>query len=88
MLSLIVYVDDIVIIDDNANEIAWLTKFLQKNIFRPKIQTSSDISWVFKLLSLIRVSLYLKEYELDLLDETGLIGTRRIDTTMDPDVKL
>jgi hypothetical protein len=40
------------------------------------------------LLDLEQVSTYLREYVLDLLEETGLLGSRLVDVSMDPNKKL
>ena len=87
-ILLIVYVDDIIIIGDDKQDIDDLKGYLQ-NSFRTK-----DLGKLRYLLSIEvarskeGISLSQRKYVLDILEETGLLGSKLVETPMDLNVKL
>ena len=87
-IVLIVYVNDIIISGSDSNGIADLKQYLEQQFH------TKDLGhlWYFLGLKVARSSqsLFLsqRKYVLDLLTETGLLGTRPSDTPMDSSVKL
>ena len=86
-ILLIVYVDDIIIIGDDKQGINNLKRYLQ-NSFRTKdlrkLRYFLDIE-VARSKEGISLS---QRYVLDILEETGLLGSKPVETPMDPNVKL
>ena len=87
-ILLIVYVNDIIITRDDKQGIDDLKRYLQ-NSFRTK-----DLGKLryFLGIEVARskegISLSQRKYVLDILEETGLIGSKPVETPMDPNVKL
>ena len=86
-IFLIVYVDDIIITGDDKQDIDDL-RYLQ-NSFRTK-----DLGKLRYFLGIEvaqskeGISLSQRKYVLDILEETGLLGSKPVETPMDPNVKL
>ena len=87
-ILLILYVDDIIITSDDKQGIDDLKKYLQ-NSFRTK-----DLGKLlyFLVIEVARskegVSLSQRKYVLDVLEETSLLGSKPMETPMDPNVVL
>ena len=85
---LIVYVDDIIINSDDKKDIDDLKRYLQ-NSFRTK-----DLGKLHYFLGIEVapskecISLSQRKYVLDILEETNLLGSKPMETPMDPNVKL
>ena len=84
----IVYVDDIIITGDDKKGIDDLKRYLQ-NSFRTK---DLDKLRYFLGIEVARfkegINLSQRKYVLDILEETGLLGSKPMETPMDPNVKL
>ena len=80
----IVYVDDIIITDNDEKGIEELNTFLHRQ-FHTKL-------WYFLGIEVARskklVSLSQRKYTLDIFEETGLRGSKHVKTPMDPNAKL
>ncbi|XP_022862515.1 uncharacterized protein LOC111382708, partial [Olea europaea var. sylvestris] len=85
---LVVYVDDIVITGDDADGIAQLKQFLQKRFQTKNLGKLRYFLGLEVATSQADINLSQRKYVLDLLDETGFLGTHPVDTPMDPNVKL
>ena len=88
MLLLIVYVDDIIITGDDAQEITDLKCYLQKHF-----QTNDFGSlWCFLGIEVARsrkgITLSQRKYALHILSETCMLGCKTTDTLMKVKVKL
>ena len=87
-ILLIVYVDDIIITGDDKQDIDDLKRYLQ-NSFRTK-----DLGKLHYFLGIEvarskeGINLSLRKYVLDILEEIGLLGSKPVETPMDPHVKL
>ena len=85
---MIVYVDDIIITGDDQKCIVELKNFLRLQ-FRTK--DLGKLRYFFGIevaRSKDGISLSQRKYVLDILEETGLLGSKPVDTPMDPNVKL
>ncbi|XP_028110199.1 uncharacterized protein LOC114308733 isoform X2 [Camellia sinensis] len=87
-IALIVYVDDIVLTGDDSEEIPLLKKYLAsefeikdlgslKYCLRIEVAHSKDVIFISQ-----------KKYVLDLLKETGMLGCKVCDTSLEPNQKL
>ena len=85
---MIVYVDDIVLTGDDLEEMKRLKTYLTKEF---EITDLGDLKY-FLGIEVARRKEWLfisqRKYVLDLLTETGLLGSKAIDTPMDPNTKL
>ena len=87
-ILLIVYVDDIIVTRDDKQGIDDLKRYLQ-NSFRTK-----DLGKLCYFLSIEiarskeGINLSQRKYVLDILEETGLLGSKLMETPTDPNVKL
>ena len=87
-ILLIVYVDDIIINCDDKKDIDDLKRYFQ-NSFRTK-----DLGELHYFLGIEvarskeGISLLKRKYVLDILEETNLLGSKPMETPMDPNVKL
>ena len=87
-IYLVVYVDDIVITGNDHDGI----KGLKQHLFQ-HFQTK-DLGWLRYFLgvevarSKIGIAISQRRYALDILEETGMLDRKLIDTPMDPNVKL
>ena len=87
-ILLIVYVDDIIITSDDKKGIDDLKRYLQ-NSFRTKDMGKLRYFLGIEIAqSKEDISLSQMKYVLDILKETGLLGSKPIETPMDPNVKL
>ncbi|RVW70033.1 Retrovirus-related Pol polyprotein from transposon RE2 [Vitis vinifera] len=87
-IYLVVYVDDIVITDSDQNGIQKLkqhffTHFQTKDLGKLKYFLGIEIAQ-----SSSGVVLSQRKYALDILEETGMLDCKSVDTPMDPNVKL
>ncbi|GAV58961.1 LOW QUALITY PROTEIN: Pkinase domain-containing protein/LRR_1 domain-containing protein/RVT_2 domain-containing protein/LRR_8 domain-containing protein, partial [Cephalotus follicularis] len=86
-IVLIVCVDDIVITDDqvgiSALKIHFQQKFQTKDLGRLKYFLGIEVATSHKGISLSQ-----RKYIIDLLEEIGMLGSKPVDTPMDPNVKL
>ena len=84
---LIVYVDDIIITGDDKQGIDDLKRYLQ-NSFRTKDLGKLHYFLGIKVArSKEGISLSQRKYVLDILEETGLLGSKPMETPTDPNVK-
>ncbi|RVW51844.1 Retrovirus-related Pol polyprotein from transposon TNT 1-94 [Vitis vinifera] len=88
-IYLVVYVDDIVITGSDQDGIQKLKQHLFTH-FQTK-----DLAWKLKYFLGIEIAQskfwcgpFPKEYALDILEETGMLDCKPVDTPMDPNVKL
>ena len=87
-ILLMVYVDNIIITGDDKKCIDDLKRYLQ-NSFRTK-----DLGKLHYFLGIEvarskeGISLSQRKYVLDILEEIGLLGSKPVETPMDPNVKL
>ena len=87
-ILLIVYIDDIIITGDDKKGIDDLKRYLQ-NSFRTK-----DLGKLRYFLGIEvaqfkeGISLSQRKYVLDILEETGLLGSKPMKTLLDPNVEL
>ncbi|XP_058217335.1 uncharacterized mitochondrial protein AtMg00810-like [Rhododendron vialii] len=85
---LIVYVDDIIITGDDQKGFEELKQFLHSQFH------TKDLGklWYFLGIEVARskdgISLSQRKYVLDILEETGLLGAKPVETPLDPNVKL
>ena len=87
-ILLIVYVDDIIITGDDKQGIDDLKRYLP-NSFRTKDLGKLRYFLGIKVArSKEDISLSQRKYVLDILEETGLLGSKPVKTPMDPNVKL
>lgn len=85
---ILVYVDDLVLAGDDLAEIQFVktlldSKFSNKDLGSLKYFLGFEIARSTK-----GISLYQRKYALDLLQDTGLIGSKPCSTPMDPQLKL
>jgi hypothetical protein len=85
---LIVYVDDIIITDDDQCGIDELKTFLHQQFHTKDLGTLRYFLGIEVARSKEGISLSQRKYALDILEDTGLLGTRPVETPMDPNVKL
>ena len=88
LIVLIVYVDNIVLIGNYKEEIVHLKQLLSKEF---EIKDLGQLRY-FLGMEVARssqgISISQRKYVLDLLKETGMIGYRPVETSMDPNTKL
>ena len=85
---LIVYVDDIIIIGDNEVQIQRLKKKLAQDFEIKDLGTLKYFLGMEFARSKKGILVNQRNYILDLLDETGLLGCKSVDTPVEPNVKL
>ena len=87
-IYLVVYVDDIVIIGDDHNSI----KGLKQHLFQHFQTKNFDQLRYFLGIEVVRsktsIAISQKNYALNILQETGMLDCKPIDTPMDPNMKL
>jgi hypothetical protein len=71
----VVYVDDIVITGDNSGGIARLKQFLQQQFYTKDFGKLRYFLGIKVVRSRTGINLSQKKYALDLLEETGLLGS-------------
>jgi hypothetical protein len=84
----VVYVDDIVITGDDSGGIARLKQFLQQQFHTKDLGKLRYFLGIEVARSRTGINLSQRKYALDLLEETGLLGSRPVDVPMDPNKKL
>ena len=85
---LIVYVDDIILTEDDCEELENLKKFLAKEF---EIKDLGNLKYFLEMefaRSKEGIVASQKKYELDLLKEAGMMGCRLAETPMEPYLKL
>jgi transposase InsO family protein len=87
-ILLVVYVDDIVITGDDSGGIARLKQFLQEQFHTKDLGKLRYFLGIEVARSRTGINLSQRKYALDLLEETGLLGSRPVDIPMDPNKKL
>jgi len=86
-ILLIVYVDDIIITGDDKQGIDDLKRYLQ-NSFQTKGLGKLRYFLGIEVAQSKVISLSQRKYVLDILEETGLLGSKPMETPMEPNVKL
>jgi hypothetical protein len=87
-IFLVVYVDDIVITGDDSGGIAQLKQFLRQQFHIKDLGKLRYFLGIEVARSRTSINLSQRNYSLDLLEETGLLGSRPVDVPMDPNKKL
>ncbi|XP_019051682.1 PREDICTED: uncharacterized protein LOC109114067 [Nelumbo nucifera] len=82
------YVDDIVFIGNDTHGIDELKQFLQQHFQTKDLGTLKYFLGIEVAQSKWEISLSQRKYVLDMLDETGLLGSKPVETPMDPNVKM
>jgi hypothetical protein len=87
-ILLVVYIDDIVITGDDSGGIARLKQFLQDQFHTKDLGKLRYFLVIEVVRSRTCINLSQRKYALDLLEETGLLGSRPVDVPMDLNKKL
>jgi hypothetical protein len=87
-IFLVVYVDDIVITEDDSGGIARLKQFLQQQFHTKDLGKLRYFLGIEVARSRTGINLSQRKYALDLLEETSLLGSRPVNVPMDPNKKL
>jgi hypothetical protein len=87
-IYLVVYVDDIVITGDDHDGIAGLKQHLVQHFQVKDLGRLRYFLGIEVAQSKAGVSISQRKYALDILEETGMLDCKPIDTHMDPNVKL
>lgn len=87
-MLLVVYVDDIALTGSNVNGIAALKKFLHAMFQIKDLGKLRYFIGIEVARSSSGINLSQRKYTLDLIDDTGFLGSKPIDTPMDPKQKL
>jgi hypothetical protein len=87
-ILLVVYIDDIVITGDDSGGIARLKQFLQDQFHTKDLGKLRYFLGIEVVRSRTCINLSQRKYALDLLEETGLLGSRPVDVPMDLNKKL
>ena len=85
---MIVYVDDIIITGDDKQGIDDLKIYLQNSIRTNDLGKLRYFLGIEVARSKEGISLSQRKYVLDILEEIGLLGSKLVETPMDPNVKL
>ena len=85
---LIVYVDDIIITGNDQRGIDELKTFLHQQFHTKDLGKLRYFLGIEVARSKEGISLSQRKYVLDILEDTGLLGARPVETPMDPNVKL
>ena len=85
---LIVYVDDIIITGDDQKGIEELKNFLRLQFHTKDLGKLRYFLGIEVARSKDGISLSQRKYVLDILEETGLLGSKPVDTPIDPNVQL
>ena len=85
---LIVHVDDIIITGDDQRGIDELKQFLHSQFHTKDLGKLRYFLGIEVARSKDGISLSQRKYVLDILEETGLLGAKPVETPMDPNVKL
>src|SRR6516165_7589582 len=87
-IYLVVYVDDIVITGSDQNGIEHLKKHLFSHFQTKDLGLLRYFLGIEVAQSSSRIALSQRKYALDILEETGMLDCRPIDSPMDPNIKL
>ena len=87
-IYLVVYVDDIVITGDDYEGIKALKQHLFQNFQTKDLGPLRYFLGIEVAQSNSGIAISQRKYALDILEETGLIDCKPVDTLMDPNVKL
>ena len=85
---MIVYVDDIILTSDDREEIH---KIKMKLAFEFEMKDLGNLRFFLGMevtRNKTRVSISQRKYTLDLLKKTGKLGCKRVETPVDPNIKL
>ena len=85
---MVVYVDDIVITDNDQDGITDLKQHLFKHFRTKDLGRLKYFLGIEVAQSRSGIVISQRKYALDILEETEMMGCRPIDTLMDPNVKL
>lgn len=85
---ILVYVDDLVLVGDDMSEIEFVKSLLDSKFSIKDLGTLKYFLGFAIARSSKGISLYQRKYTLDLLQDTGLIGSKPCATPMDPTLKL
>ena len=85
---LIVYVDDIVLTGDDKEEIQHIKRQLAAEFEMKDLGNLRHFLGMEIARNETGVSISQRKYTLDLLKETGMLGSKPVDTPMDPNIKL
>ncbi|XP_028127083.1 uncharacterized protein LOC114323622 [Camellia sinensis] len=86
--ALIVYVDDIVLIGDNVEEVPRLKEYLANEFEIKDLGSLKYFLGIEVAQSKDGIFICQKKYVLDLLKEIGLLGSKACDTSLEPELKL
>ena len=84
----IVYVDDIIITGDDKKGIDDLKRYLQNSFWTKDLGTLHYFLGIEVARSKEGIYLLQRKYVLDILEETSLLGSKLVETPMDPNVKI
>ena len=87
-ILLLVYVDDIVITGDDMDGIALLKSHLHRQFHTKDLGPLKYFLGIEVARSKQGIYISQRKYVLDMLEETGMLGCKHVDTPMDPNVKL
>ena len=87
-ILLIVYVDNIIITGDDKQGIDDLKRYLQNSFRNKELGKFHYFLGTELARSKEGIGLSQRKYVLDILEETGLLGSKPVETPMDPNVKL
>jgi len=87
-IYLVMYIDDIVITGDDHDGIVGLKHHLVQHIQVKDLGQLRYFLGIEVAQSKAGVSISLRKYALDILEEIGMLDRKPIDTPMDPNVKL
>lgn len=87
-LYLLVYVDDIIIIDNYKADLEQLKQHLYLHFQTKDLKPLKYFLGIEVSQSKTGVDISQRKYAFDILEETNLLGRRSSDTPMDPEIKL
>lgn len=82
------YVDDIVLTGNHEEETDWIKLLLSKEFEMKDLGQLKYFLGMEVARSTHGISISQRKYVLDLLNETGMLGSKPIDTPMDPNMKI
>lgn len=87
-IILVAYIDDLIIIGDDGDEISAMKKFLSKHFHIIDLGKLKYFLGIEVLRSYDKLLLCQRKYMLDMLTESGLLGCKPVDSPMIPETKL
>ncbi|XP_043808343.1 uncharacterized mitochondrial protein AtMg00810-like [Manihot esculenta] len=87
-IYLVVYVDDIIITGNDHDGISQLKQHLFSHFQTKDLGKLKYFLGIEVVQSKIGITISQRKYALDILEETGMLDCRHVDTPMDPNVKL